>query len=69
MLVVTKAQITLSEVLNAFTKCVIFLMVPKAQTDTEIMSLFVILVHSYCSRGLSLLFRNLPSYKNSTLLI
>lgn len=57
MLVVTEAQITLSEVLNAFTKCTIFLMVPEPQTDTEIVAFFVILVHSYCNGELSLLFR------------
>lgn len=57
MLVVTEAQITLLGVLNAFTKCTIFLRAPEIQTDMEIVALFVISVHSYCSGGLSLLLR------------
>lgn len=48
-------QNTLSGVLNAFTKCTIFLR--PLSRDTEIVALFVILVHRYLSGGLSLLFR------------
>lgn len=62
MLVVTKAQITLSGVLNTFTKYTVFLTAPEPQTDTEIVALFVVLVHSYCSGGFHFSLEHLPSY-------
>lgn len=69
MLVVTKAEITLSQVLNAFTKCTIFLTAPEPQTDTEMWRFLSFWYKATVEEGFHFSLEHLPSYKISTVLI